>query len=156
MGYIGACRRLTGHLTLSVLSINIGGMKTLGTRVNDSFADAIAFFAQRKEQTTAYFIREATREAARNSFRQTCLLYEQKKRLISSMREALRDGHWERLAGKDFPSTREEWVAQVDRYEFDATRLLREIREMKPYADVLEIGSDEDVATALTALVTMS
>tara|TARA_Y100000310_G_scaffold291080_1_gene318749 strand:+ start:812 stop:1144 length:333 start_codon:yes stop_codon:yes gene_type:complete len=106
-------------------------MKTLGTRVNDSFADAIAFFARSKEQTTAYFIREATREAASNIFRQKCELREEKQRFKTMAHQTLSTGIF------DGEELEREWVKQIEQYEVDLPDLIREIEEMRPFFEVL-------------------
>ena len=129
-------------------------MKTLGTKVTEDFADAIAYFASKQSLSSSAYIREAAREAASGTFKQKCELYETRQRLIRAMREGLREGHWKGLAGENFPETHDEWIAQIERYERECSKLLDELREMKPYADILEVAPDQATATAMTAIQT--
>ena len=126
---------------------------TVGTKVSADFAGAVAYFASRQTLTTSAYVREATKASAVATFKQAYRLYNQKTKLIATMRQARTSGSWEDLVeDSDFPNTREGWIAAIEDLEAEADAAIEDLLEMKKYVDALNVEQDRETATAMTVI----
>ena len=117
------------------------------------------YFAGLEHLTVSNYTRSALARRAAGAIKDTFTRYEEKRQTISLLVNALKNGSWEALAASEpevYPASKKEWEQQIATHEATSATVLGVLWEMEPYVVALEIQQDQQTATAMTVIKTLS
>ena len=92
---------------------------TIGTRVDDEFGAAVAYFAKMDGMSIADYARASLQRKAVRMIQDRTASYDEKRRVAGLMDDALKNGTWKQVLADSpdtFPSTKDEWKKQIEKY----------------------------------------
>ena len=117
-------------------------MTTLGVKVPKDFSKAVAWFAERENQTTAAYLKRGAARLSSLLFKNQQDFWENHVKIADIMQRAVDDGRWEQMA-KDssdiYPATLEGWKAQIAKHLSEAEKAKAELLEMRDRLTDLDV-----------------